>query len=48
MIVMCGGGCFNVCIFVCVGGSSCSTGLIGKLPNEVGNWCVYLSDDDVF
>jgi hypothetical protein len=40
MFVMGGGGCFNVCIFACVGGSNYFMGLIGKLPNEVGYWCV--------
>ena len=41
-------GLFCCVYFVCVGGSSCSTGLIGKLPNEVSYWCVYLSREDVF
>ena len=40
MFVMCGGGYFNVCIFACEGGSSCSMGLIGKLSNEVSYGCI--------
>jgi len=40
MFVIRGVGYFNVCIFACVGGSGCSMGLIGKLPNKVGYECV--------
>jgi hypothetical protein len=46
--LLCVAGVVLMCFFVCVGGSSCYTGLIGKLPNEVGYWCVYLSGEDVF
>jgi len=34
MFVMGGGDHFSVCVFAWVGGSGCSMGLIGKLPNE--------------
>ena len=47
--LLCVAGIVLMCVFfVCVGGSSCSTGLIGKLPNKAGYGCVSFSVEDVF
>ncbi len=37
-----------MCLFVCLGGFGCSMGLIGNLPDEVGDGCVSFSGEDVF